>query len=224
MEIDKPATSRYSHPEIARAVSQSMSSPQKKPLLLGIAGGSASGKTTLCERLVRALDGLRVEVLSMDRYFREVKPMMVAPITRVVYEDHNHPDSFDLAALVCDLDALLEGEEPPQVIIVEGLLTLQNDEIRSRLDLRIFLDAQSDERIVRRLKRNMARGMDFDQIADFFLDSVRYRHQEFVEPSRWHADIVLNGSNPSQRGLELVVEWVRCHAPKPEGGDTFLNH
>jgi len=194
-----------------------MSSPQKKPLVVGIAGGSASGKTTLCEHLVRALDGLRVVVLPMDRYFREAKPMMAAPFTRVVYEDHNHPDSFDLAALVHDLDALRTGEEPPQVIIVEGLLTLQNDEIRSRLDLRIFLDAQSDERIVRRLKRNMARGMDFDQIADFFLDSVRYRHQEFVEPSRWHADIVLSGSNPSQRGLELVAEWVRRHAPSSEG-------
>mgnify|MGYP005855831847 CR=1 FL=1 len=193
-----------------------MSSPSQKPLVVGIAGGSASGKTTLCEHLVHALGGLRVVMLPMDRYFREVKPMMVAPFTRAVYEDHNHPDSFDLAALVRDLDALLTRGEPPQVVIVEGLLTLQNDEIRSRLDLRIFLDAQSDERIVRRLKRNMAQGMDFDQIADFFLDSVRYRHQEFVEPSRWHADIVLNGSNPAQRGLELVAEWVRRHAPSSE--------
>lgn len=190
-----------------------MSYPQRRPLVVGIAGGSASGKSTLCERLVCALEGLRVEVLAMDRYFRKVKPMMVAPFTRAVYEDHNHPDSFDLAALVNDLDTLLNQEDPPQVILVEGLLTLQNDELRSRLDLRIFLDAQSDERLVRRLRRNMARGMDFDQIAAFFLDSVRYRHQEFVEPSRWHADIVLNGSTLSPRGLEVVVEWIRHHAP-----------
>jgi uridine kinase len=190
-----------------------MSSRPPKPLVLGIAGGSASGKTTLCARLVEALQGLRVDVLPMDRYFRQIKSMMVAPITRVTYEDHNHPGSFDLAALVQDLDALIQAPAPPQVVIVEGLLTLQNDEIRSRLDLRIFLDAQSDERIVRRLRRNMARGMDFDQIAAFFLDAVRYRHQEFVEPSRWHADVVLNGSTPSERGLELVVEWTRRHAP-----------
>ncbi len=194
-------------------------SSRKKPLVVGIAGGSASGKSTLCERLVCALEGLRVDVLAMDRYFRRVKPMMVAPFTGVVYEDHNHPDSFDLAALVRDLDALLIQENPLQVILVEGLLTLQNDEIRSRLDLRIFLDAQSDERLVRRLKRNMARGMDFDEIAAFFLDSVRYRHQEFVEPSRWHADIVLNGSNFSSRGLELVAEWIRHHAPRSGAQD-----
>jgi uridine kinase len=92
-------------------------------------------------------------------------------------------------------------------------MTLHDDAIRSLLDLRIFLDAQSDERIVRRLKRNLAVGGDFDQIAAFFLDTVRYRHQEFVEPSRWHADIVLNGSNTSDRGVELVIEWIRRHAP-----------
>jgi uridine kinase len=187
--------------------------PNPKPLVVGIAGGSASGKTTLARRMAEALDGLQVHVVHMDRYFRQVKPKIVAPITRVVYEDHNHPDSFDLQGLVNDLDALLDGGLAPQVIIIEGLMTLHDDAIRSLLDLRIFLDAQSDERIVRRLKRNLAVGGDFDQIAAFFLDTVRYRHQEFVEPSRWHADIVLNGSNTSDRGVELVIEWIRRHAP-----------
>jgi uridine kinase len=184
-----------------------------KPLVVGIAGGSASGKSTLAQRLVQALDGLGVEVLGMDRYFRRIRPKMVAPITRVVYEDHNHPESFDLVSLVRDLDALLVREDMPQVIIVEGLMTLYDEQLRARLDLKIFLDAQSDERIVRRLKRNMARGMAFDDIATFFLDSVRYRHQEFVEPSRWHADIVLNGSHTSERGVNVLVEWIRQHAP-----------
>jgi len=72
-------------------------------------------------------------------------------------------------------------------------MTLQDEEVRSRLDLKIFLDVQADERIVRRLKRNLDRGMPFEDIARFYLDSVRHRHHEFVEPSRWHADIVLNG-------------------------------
>ncbi len=184
-----------------------------KPLVVGIAGGSASGKTTLANRLAETLGDLQVHVMHMDRYFRPVKPKIVAPITRVVYDDHNHPDSFDLQQLVRDLDALLNVDFAPQVIIIEGLMTLHDDAIRSRLDLGIFLDAQSDERIVRRLKRNLVRGGDFDQIATFFLDTVRYRHQEFVEPSRWHADIVLNGSKTSDRGVELVVEWIRKHAP-----------
>jgi uridine kinase len=190
-----------------------MRTSSSKPLVVGIAGGSASGKSTLAQRLAQALDGFCVEVLGMDRYFLRVRPKMVAPITRVVYEDHNHPDSFDLVGLVRDLDALLTRENAPQVVIVEGLMTLHDDQLRARLDLKIFLDAQSDERIVRRLKRNMARGMAFDDIATFYLDSVRYRYQEFVEPSRWHADIVLNGSNTSERGVSVLVEWIRQHAP-----------
>ena len=191
-----------------------------KPLVIGIAGGTASGKTTLALRLAQSLEALRVEVFSMDRYFRPVKPKMVAPYTGIIYDDYNSPEAFDLAQLVRDLDHRLVAEDRPQIIIVEGLMTLQDDNIRSRLDLRIFVDVQSDERIVRRLKRNMARGMDFDEIAAFFLDAVRYRHQEFVEPSRWHADLILNGSQISPKGIELILEWARNHAPQPALDNT----
>lgn len=184
-----------------------------KPLVVGIAGGSASGKTTLSQRLVEHLPDVQVQVIHMDHYFKVNRPHMVAPFTGIEYEDHNHPDSFEMDRLVADLDALLAAEQAPEVIIVEGLLTLQNDAIRQRLDLGLFVDAQSDERIVRRLRRNMARGMDFDEISTFFLDSVRHRHQEYVEPSRWYADLVLNGSSGSPRGVCVVAEWIRQHLP-----------
>lgn len=187
-----------------------------KPLVIGVAGGSGSGKSTLATRIVSALKGFAVVTVPMDRYFLKVKPYMVAPYTGLTYEDHNHPQSFDLDGLVRDLDALLAQDRPPHVVIVEGLLTLYEARIRSRLDLKIFLDVQADERIVRRLRRNMSKGLQFDDIAAFYLDSVRYRHQEFVEPSRWHADIVLNGSTVSERGLDLITEWVRQHAPSPQ--------
>jgi uridine kinase len=190
-----------------------MTIERPKPLVIGVAGGSGSGKSTLAARIAGALPGFNVVTIPMDRYFRRVKPKMVAPFTGLTYEDHNHPDSFDLDALVCDLDVLLQQDNAPQVVIVEGLMTLYNDSIRSRLDLKVFLDVQADERIVRRLRRNMAHGLPFDDIAAFYLDSVRHRHQEYVEPSRWYADIVLNGSIVSARGLDLVTEWVRRHAP-----------
>ena len=185
-----------------------------RPLVIGIAGGSASGKTTIAGRLADALPGLHTEILHMDTYFLPVKPRTAAPITGVVYDDYNLPQSFDLARLAADLDRLLTAADAPQVVIIEGLMTLQDPALRARLDLALFVDCQSDERIVRRLKRNMARGMAFDDIATYFLDSVRYRHQEYVEPSRWHADLVLNGNNTSPRSIALVAEWIRSHAPQ----------
>lgn len=179
-----------------------------KPLVIGIAGGTASGKSTLSRRLAEALADRRVHIMHMDAYFLKVKPHMRAPITGEDWEDHNHPASFDLDGLVRDLDARCHaGIE--EVLVVEGLMTLYHAPLRARLDLAIFVDAPADERIVRRLKRNMAAGHAFDDIARFYLDSVRFRHNEFVEPSRWHADIVLNGSYPSDRGLEVVVAWIR---------------
>lgn len=187
-----------------------------KTCVVGIAGGSASGKTTIAARLAAALDGLAVETLHMDAYFWPTKPRTAAPISGVEYDDYNLPESFDMARLLADIDALCCRADRPQVVIVEGLMALQDTSLRARLDLGIFVDAQSDERLVRRLKRNMARGLSFDEIATYFLDSVRYRHQEYVEPSRWHADIVLNGTNTSERGLALVADWVRRHAPTAE--------
>lgn len=184
-----------------------------KPLVVGIAGGTASGKTTLSNRLAEALEGLHVRVFHMDQYFLQVKPRMVAPITRIEYEDHNHPDSFDMAGLMRDLGAALTAPAGVQVIIIEGLLTLQHDPLREQLDLKLFVDAQADERIVRRVRRNLAHGMNYDVITNFYLDSVRYRHQEFVESSRWHADLVMNGSQFSECGLALVANWIRSHAP-----------
>ena len=187
-----------------------------KPVVIGIAGGSASGKTTLAERLEQALAGVRVLVIHMDHYFFKERPHMVAPITRLEYEDHNHPTSFDLVQLISDLDAAIAASEV-QVIILEGLLVLQNDDLRQRLDLKLFVDAQADERIVRRTRRNMARGLGFDEITNFYLDCVRYRHQEYVEPSRWHADLVMNGSQFSELELDIVAAWVhRQVASQPQ--------
>lgn len=184
-----------------------------KPLFIGLAGGSASGKSTIARRLAEMLSDLRVELVGMDRYFRAIRPRMVGPVSGEVYEDHNHPDSFDMDRLLGDLDTICQRADPPQVVIIEGLMTLHSAPIRNRLDLGVFVDVRAEERIVRRLKRNMAWGQDFDAIATFVLESVRYRHDEFVEPSRWQADIVLNGTHTSERGVNMLVEWIRAHAP-----------
>lgn len=184
-----------------------------RPLLIGIAGGSASGKTTLCQALCESLQGLRVHVIHMDTYFKPIKPRTKAPFTGIMWDDYNQPHSFDLEALYRDVEALRTAAPPPDVVLIEGLLTLQDDILRAKLDLCIFVDAPPDARIVRRLRRNMARGLAFDEIASYYLESVRWRHQEYVEPSRWHADLVYNGLYPSATGLDVLATWIRDHAP-----------
>lgn len=182
----------------------------KKPYVIGIAGGSASGKTTFSKTLIEALTPVKVKVFHMDAYFKgeELRPQSAAPVSGKVYMDDNHPLTMDLPKLASDLAKEISAAES-QVIIVEGLLTLWNEEILKLLDLKLFVDCRADERIVRRLKRNMQWGLTFEQISEVYLDLVRYRHDEYVEPTRWRADFVLNGSNPSELTLQMIVAWVK---------------
>lgn len=177
----------------------------KRPFLVGIAGGSASGKSTFCDILVKELSNLRIKTFHMDDYFKpEAKrPYVEAPITGNMYVDDNHPETMDLSQLKLDMFAALE--ENYHVIIVEGLLTLWDNEIYIELDLKLFVDCRSDERIVRRLRRNMDWGLAFDEISNVYLDMVRYRHDEYVEPTKWKADIILNGSSPSKQAVSAIV-------------------
>ena len=184
----------------------------EKAYVVGIAGGSASGKSTFSGLLEKSLDTLRVKVFHMDHYFKPKGqlPYAKAPITQKVYEDHNHPETMDLPRLREDLAAAV-NEKSYDVIIIEGLLTLYDDEICDMLDLKLYVECRPDERIVRRLKRNMEWGLTFDQIADVYLDLVRYRHDEYVEPSKWRADFILNGSAPSEKGLVIISGAIKAH-------------
>lgn len=95
------------------------------------------------------------------------------------------------------------------MLIVEGLLTLWDCGLYEQLDLRLFVDCRADERIVRRLKRNMQWGYTFDEIADVYLDLVRTRHDMYVEPSRWKADLVINGSGCTDNALAVLASYIR---------------
>lgn len=179
-------------------------------MIVGIAGGSASGKTTFSKRLAEMLCEESVLEIHMDAYFKEPKdrPTAIAPVTGKPYRDDNHPMSFELSRLKQNLKEAAESGKY-QVIVVEGLLTLWDQEIYDQLDLRLFVDCQADERIVRRLKRNMTWGLTYDEIADVYLDMVRYRHNEYVEPGKWRADFILNGSFFSEKALEALVLYIR---------------
>jgi uridine kinase len=183
----------------------------KRAYIVGIAGGTASGKSTFCEKLEKLLreSELSLNVLHMDNYFRpeSERPFTEAFVSGKKYIDDNHPLTMDLNALKSDIRAEIDKKEH-DVIIIEGLLTLWDNDIYNRLDLKIYIDCKADERIVRRIKRNMEWGLTFEQITNVYLDMVRYRHDEYVEPSKWRADIIINGSNASGVSLQMVREYI----------------
>ena len=160
--------------------------------VIGIAGGSGSGKSTLAVALQKELPSCRL--FAMDAYYRQERdlPLVMLPNGKA-YRDYNCPDAFELARLKADLRTCIAQDEC-EFLLIEGLLTLWDKELRELLDHRIVLDCPADIRIVRRLRRNLSWGLSFDEIADVYLDLVRDRHEEYVAPSAEHADLLLDST------------------------------
>jgi Uridine kinase len=183
--------------------------------VIGITGGTCSGKTTLTQALADKLiaDGYAVKVIHMDSYFKNPTPTVIAPFTGIEYSEHNHPDSFRMQEFYDAVDEAVKGDET--YLFLEGLLVLHLEYIRNKLDLKLFIDLQSDERLVRRIKRfQKNNNQTLEEISDRFLDTVRYRHAEFVEPSRWYADLVINGCFNLNNGTDIICDYIKL-----KGGD-----
>jgi len=204
------------------------SSPWKRhrPLFIGLAGGSGSGKTTIAEELVGRLDG-RVALLHHDAYYRNLVELTFEERTRVNYD---HPSSLETELLVDHLERLRSGLavehpvydfaqhlrsdvtkriEPAGVVIVEGILVLSDPQLRSELDLKIFVDTDPDLRLARRLERDInERGRSVESVITQYFATVRPMHLEFVEHSRRYADLIIpEGFNPA--AVATVVELIR---------------
>ena len=173
-----------------------------KSYIIGIAGGSASGKSTLAERLASEFSPYNAKLFAMDSYY---KPDSTLPLVTTEngkqYRDYNCPASFELGQLKKDIQ---EANGFFDIIIIEGLLTLWDDEICNLCDLRVFVDCPADIRIVRRIKRNLTWGLSLEDITNVYLDLVRYRHEEFVEPSKAKADVVLNYTDSIERIIQHI--------------------
>ena len=180
----------------------------KKPFVVGIAGGTQSGKSTFAKELVDQLHGIPCKTFHMDDYHRpkDELPLVIAPITKQVYSDFNSPASFDLPQLRLDLKNEIE-QNTISFIIVEGTLVLYDDEIRNALDLKLYVETQADERAIRYVASYpQHHGHDF--IKNSYLDLVRYRMDEYVEPTKWSADIFLNGSLRSEQAIEIIKTYL----------------
>jgi uridine kinase len=207
--------------------------PTAGPLILGIAGGSGSGKTTIAESIVAEIGADRVELIQHDSYYRDLTRLPLEQRSRVNYD---HPDSLETDLLVKHLETLLAGNqidrpvydfsvhnrapdtvlvEPKPVVIVEGILVLYESALRDLMDLKVYVDTDADIRIVRRLRRDIEeRGRTFDSVSRQYLETVRPMHLQFVEPSKRYADIVIpEGYNLGAVGT--VISMIREVLRKP---------
>lgn len=198
------------------------------PVLVGIAGGSASGKTTVARELARSLGALEI---AHDRYYRTLPAEYHGH--RMLGYNFDHPDALDTARLVADLDRLRAGRDavlvdydfhtcarkpesawtrvrPTPVVVVEGILVFADPVLRDAFDLRVYVDAPADLRLARRLLRDTSeRGDTAEKVVRQYLATVRPMHEAFVEPSRAHAHVVLDGT----LAVEDLIQAVRAHLP-----------
>lgn len=197
-----------------------------RPLFIGLAGGSGSGKTTIAEAVVERLEG-RVALLPHDAYYRHMPELTFEERTKVNYD---HPASLETELLVKHLESLRSGIaidhpvydfathlrsdatvriEPGRVVVVEGILVLAEPELRSELDLKIFVDTDPDVRLARRIDRDISeRGRTVASVIDQYFATVRPMHIEFVQPSMRYADLIIpEGYNPA--AVATVVELIR---------------
>lgn len=201
-------------------------------MIIGIAGGTGSGKTTLTHRL-QEIFGSDVSVIYHDNYYKRLDHLSYEERCAVNYD---HPNSFETDLMVEHLKRLASGEvihcpvydytihnrsnetvevRPAKVIIVEGILIFEHQALRDRMDIKIFVDTDADVRILRRILRDVKeRGRSLDSVIAQYLTTVKPMHEQFVQPSRQYADIVVPEGGHNLVALDMIVERIRSHIAK----------
>jgi uridine kinase len=196
-------------------------------ILVGVAGGTGSGKTSFAERLLGHLGPARCVTIAQDAYYKDGSTL--SPEDRAAL-NYDHPDAFDTSLLIQDLRDLKAGRPVPHltydhssysrrvlpdpltprpVILLEGILILAEEPLRRLMDIKLFIDTDSDVRILRRLRRDLTeRGRSFESVEKQYLGSVRPMHLEFVEPSKRYADLIVPEGAENQVALDLVAARV----------------
>lgn len=206
-------------------------------IVIGIAGGSGSGKTTLMKNLINRFQD-DVSVLSHDNYYRPFSEFTSEERRKINYD---HPDAFETEMMVEHLRLLKEGKaiqcpiydyatdsrtdqtttvEPRKVILVEGILIFENKELCSQMDIKIFVDTDADVRLCRRIKRDVAkRGRSIESVLTQYLTTVKPMHEQFVEPSKKNADLVVLEGGKNLVALEMIIDRIQRHIDDEEGAE-----
>jgi uridine kinase len=199
-----------------------------KPLIIGVAGGSGSGKTTVVREIVRNMGANQVTVIHHDSYYRDVKDL---PLEERIQINYDHPDSLETSLLIEHLNMLSKGQvveiprydftahlraaetdrvEPRKVVIVDGLLILWDPELRQLMDIKVFVDTDADLRFIRRLARDIEeRGRSAESVIEQYLRTVRPMHLEFVEPSKRYADVIIPQGGHNLVGVDMLLTKIR---------------
>src|SRR4051812_30452949 len=199
------------------------------PIIIGVAGGPGSGKTSFASRILERVGAERCVTIAQDSYYKDGSTL--DPVARAAI-NYDHPDAFDTSLLIQDLRDLKAGRPVPQltydhasysrrvladalsprpVVILEGILILAEEPLRRLMDIKLFIDTDADVRILRRLRRDLKeRGRSFESVERQYLSSVRPMHLEFVEPSKRYADLIIPEGSQNEVALDLVVSRVEA--------------
>ena len=200
----------------------------KKPIIVGIAGGTGSGKSTVASEIFKSLPTGSISMIEQDSYYKDQSHLTFEERVKTNYD---HPDAFDTKLLIKHLKMLLNGEaiekpiydfeihnrkeetiriEPKDVIILEGIMILVEPEIRKILDIKIFVDTDADVRIIRRIKRDIKeRGRTIDNVIEQYTNVVRPMHLEFVEPTKRYADIIIPEGGYNKVAIDVMIARVK---------------
>ena len=199
-----------------------------KRLVIGICGGTGSGKTTITERIISALSPESVLVLQQDHYYRNFPHLSLEERAR---QNFDHPDALDTPLFIEHVRQLREGRpidrpvydftkherahqtvrmNPSPALILEGILIFENKTLCDLMDIKIFVDTDADLRFIRRLGRDIReRGRTVESVVNQYLATVRPMHMEFVEPSKRHADVIIPEGGNNEVGIDLVIQKIR---------------
>jgi len=208
-----------------------------KPLIIGIAGGSGSGKSTVARNVAELLTTSSVAFIDMDAYYKNFTALSLDERRKLNWD---HPDAFDYDLLCSHLEALSQRKqidkpeydfvthlrrkectriESADVIVIDGILLFVDNRVRDLCDVKVFVDADADIRLIRRLERDThVRGRPLDEIIEQYLSTVQPMHLEFVEPSKRYADVIVPRGGHNAIAIEMIVAKIQRRLQRSEGG------
>jgi len=209
-----------------------------KPLIIGIAGGSGSGKSTVARNVAELLTTSSVAFIDMDAYYKNFPELSLDERRQLNWD---HPDAFDYDLLCSHLDALSRRQaiekpeydfvthlrrgrptrvEPADVVVIDGILLFVDDRVRDLCDVKVFVDADADIRLIRRIERDTNdRGRPLDEIIEQYLSTVQPMHLQFVEPSKRYADLIVPRGGHNAIAIEMIVAKIQRRLQRGADGD-----